>query len=296
MRLATTVAVTAAVLLGGALGASARSSVDIYIRGTIVSRVAGENAAIVDVRWDYKCLGDKLGEATYEWTLKAVRLQPKPETSTTLMRGTTKRGSIRVRLRPGFYSLVADPFICQTERGAGSTEPEIGKPLVVPDYCAWSVVRARGVVAVEQRNAVKRLAARDLARAGDVVFTEAGLVELTSYEGSSRVQLPARSRLRIDASLCGREGGWRLELEQGSVVLTVAERAARRYELVTANATVSARRAVLDVAATRGAGPRITVVSARSGTATVTARGRSVTVRRGLETRVVGTGAPSRPR
>ena len=74
-----------AVLAGSpASGAPDRASVDVYIRGKVIQRVPGKNVALVDISWDYKCFGDKLGDATYEWTLKVQRRQPKPVTTMTL--------------------------------------------------------------------------------------------------------------------------------------------------------------------------------------------------------------------
>ena len=43
-------------------------------------------------RWAYKCLGDKLGYATYDWTLKVEREAPLPEKTTMIGHGTSKRG------------------------------------------------------------------------------------------------------------------------------------------------------------------------------------------------------------
>ena len=71
-------AVSAVAVLGGspASGAPDRASVDVYIRGNVIKRVPGKNSALVDISWDYKCFGDKLGDATYEWTRKVLRRQP----------------------------------------------------------------------------------------------------------------------------------------------------------------------------------------------------------------------------
>ena len=144
-----------AVLAGSpASGARDRASVDVYIRGKVIQRVPGKNVALVDISWDYKCFGDKLGDATYEWTLKVQRRQPKPVTTLTLGSGTTKRGSMRTQLGPGSYLPTADPFLCETERGAGNDQPEVGAPFAVPDFCAWSVTASRGTVQLEQGAAV----------------------------------------------------------------------------------------------------------------------------------------------
>ena len=109
------VAVGAVAVLGGspASGAPDRASVDVYIRGNVIKRVPGKNIALVDISWDYKCFGDKLGDATYEWTLKVLRREPKPVKTMTLGTGTTKRGSTRTQLGPGSYLPTADPFLCR---------------------------------------------------------------------------------------------------------------------------------------------------------------------------------------
>jgi hypothetical protein len=97
--------------------------VDYYITGDVGGRAPGKNAALVEVKWDYKCLGDRLGPATYSWTLKLTRRAPAPERTVALASGTSKTGSTRVVVPPGRWQPVADPFRCETQRGAGSTTP-----------------------------------------------------------------------------------------------------------------------------------------------------------------------------
>ena len=130
-------ACAAALLAGGASGSKAS---DVYIVGRVLGRVPGKNLASVEVSWAYKCLGDKLGDATYEWTLKAVRQQPKPEQTVALGEGTSKVGKLRTQLGPGQYLLTSDPYHCETDRGAGYDKPEIGQSLAVPDYCVWNEI------------------------------------------------------------------------------------------------------------------------------------------------------------
>ena len=254
-----TAALVGAVLLAqgtafGNSGGRERASaplVDIYIRGVVSGRAPGKNAANVEIRWDFKCLGDRLGAATYIWTLKVVRRVPKPEQTRTVATGTSKTGSTRVQLPPGRWEPIADPFRCQTDRGAGSTTPEVGSAFVVPDYCAWSVAAARGRVGLEQRSAVKALRKGDLVHAGGVAFTSGrGSLVLASRGGKSTVRLAASSRVRVDARQCARLGGWKLRLERGRVTAAVAESDRRRpYEIETANVVTRSARAAWTVEA-----------------------------------------------
>jgi uncharacterized repeat protein (TIGR01451 family) len=236
------------IILTLTLAASAASPggfVDIYIRGYPGKRVPGRNAAFVDIRWDFKCFADRLGPATYSWTLRVVRLLPKPEQTRTLMSGTSKSGSARVRLAPGRYEPRAEPFRCETERGAGSTEPEIGAQFVVPDYCPWTVTGVRGAVTLERAGLVKRAAATDLVRPGDVLVTRrGGGIALRSREGGTTVALARSSRLTVDRAHCARTGGWKLRLARGKVSARLAEENTRApYEIATPDALARAARA-----------------------------------------------------
>ena len=118
------VAVAAACMLAGS--ASSRSASDIYIWGTVLGRAKGSDASVVQLRWAYKCLGDKLGYATFEWNLKVERDAPLPKKTTLIAHGTSKRGQMNVTLPPGDYLPFSDPYECTTERGAGYSQPEIG--------------------------------------------------------------------------------------------------------------------------------------------------------------------------
>ena len=287
-RLWAPVVVTMVVVsLSGAAVAS--PLVDVYIRGAVLSRVPGKNAASVELRWDYKCLGDQLGAATYEWTLKVMRRLPRPERAITITLGTSKTGSRRVQLQPGRYEPLADPFRCQTERGAGSTAAELGAAFVVPDYCAWTVTSARGQVGLEQRGAVRALARGGSVRPGELVFTSGrASLALASRGGGSSLRLAARTRLRLDPSHCARSSGWKFRLTGGSAQVRLAESDRQRlYVLESANAVTSASRASWTVAAgVRGGRPstrvrvqsgRVTVKS-RSGRARILSAGRSTTI------------------
>ncbi|MBA3413424.1 MAG: hypothetical protein H0T09_07005 [Actinobacteria bacterium] len=288
-------------LAGAALAlvlAAAGLAIDIYMTASVSGRVPGRNAAHVTVRWDFKCLGDRLGPATYSYAIQLVRRLPKPERAIPVATGTSKSGSRRVQLGPGRYDLLADPFKCETERGAGSAEPEAGRPVVVPDYCAWSVASRRGRVGVERGGAALALGRGSIVRPGDLAFTTArARLALRSTEGGSLLRLAGDTRLRIDRRHCGRHGGWRLDAESGSVQSRLAERdRARRYEVRSENAVTSAARATWTVEARERAGRpwtrvvvqsgRVSVRNARSRKAIVLGAGRSVVV--------AGSGAPSR--
>ena len=289
-------AAVAAASVAIAAGAEADPGHGPYITGEVSTRVRGKNAAYVNVRWDFKCLEDLLGDSTYSWTIKLIRLQPKPRETRTLAAGRSKRGAVRVLLKPGRYDLVADPFSCRTERGGGSTAPEPGFPFVVPDFCAWSVVELRGDARVRRGRTRKALGAGDAVRPGNTVTTAArSWVELASNGDESALRVAAGARLAVDARQCGREGGWKLHLHSGSVraELTRAE-PNRRYEIRSPNATVRASRAAWTVSASAGSRPE-TRVTVHAGRATVRGRsGRPVVVRAGRAVAVSGSRAPRR--
>ena len=134
-------------ILAGAVPGSMAS--DTYIFAKVLGRVPGKNLANVEISWAYKCLGDKLGDATYEWTLKAVRQQPKPEQTTELGQGTSKVGKLRTLARTGPVPAHLRPLPLRDGSGAGYDKPEIGQTFVVPDYCAWNVTASKGAVQLE---------------------------------------------------------------------------------------------------------------------------------------------------
>ena len=311
---ATTVAVVLTLAVSAALGdlqgspdglagtAAAAPLVDVYIRGVVTGRVPGRNAATVDIRWDFKCLGDRLGAATYSWTLKLVRRLPRPEHTRTLLTGTSKTGRTRVQLSPGRYEPVANPFRCETDRGAGSTDPEVGQAFVVPDYCAWTAAAPRGTVRLEQAGAVKPLANGDAVRQGDTVVTAGrSSVVLRSRGGKSSLRLSTGSRITVDRRHCGRRGGWKIIVSSGLVSGRLAESDVKRpYQIVSGNAITDARRASWTVEARARGGAPWTRVRVQSGQVTVTvprrrARG-TVTLRAGYATVVAGSRSPTRPR
>jgi hypothetical protein len=284
----------AAMLAGGAAGSTAS---DIYIFGKVRGRVPGKNLADVEVTWWYKCLGDMLGDATYEWTLKAVRLKPKPVQTTVLATGTSKIGKVGVRLSPGEYLLTADPYRCETAFGQSYDEPEIGETLVVPDYCAWSVVGSRGSVQLEQAATVRIARPGDTVRPGDALVTPpSGSVRIVSTGGEGSVSVGSGSRLGVDSAQCGRVGGWLLRLEKGSVIVEV-ERGAPKgpYVVASPNATSTGTGARWLVSVS-GSKPR-TSVKALSGSVRVWGKvtARTVVVRAGQSTTVVGTAGPTKP-
>jgi hypothetical protein len=221
------------------LPAGAVSTTDIYITGQVMSRVAGKNASLVRIAWDYKCLGEDGG--TYEWTLKLVRTQPEPAKTTSLGSGTGERGSKTVQLSPGRYLPTANPFFCETRFGQSFDKPEIGGPFVVPDYCSWVVSSARGLVQLEQRASVKRAKAGSVVAPGDALVTPRnGKAGLTSSARDGTAVLGSASRLVLDAKRCGK-AGWKLKLAGGSLTVSVPKSAKGSFSTATQNAAVSAR-------------------------------------------------------
>lgn len=219
--------------------AGAVPTTDIYVTGTVVSRVPGTNASVVRIAWDYKCLGENGG--SYEWTLKLVRTQPEPEQTTTLGTGTTERGSKTIQLPPGRYLPKADPYFCETERGQGHDKPEIGGPFIVPDYCSWVVSSARGTVQLEQRTAVKRAKAGSVVTPGDALVTPPnGKASLASSARDGTAVLAGGSRLVLDPKHCAGTRGWKVRLEKGALTIVVPGSAAKgTYMSATRNALVT---------------------------------------------------------
>ena len=92
----------------------------------------------------------------------------------TLRTGTTKTGSLTTVLTPGRWQLRRRPFLCETDRGAGSTAPEVGQVVDVPDRCAWLVTRARGSVEVDAGSVVRRARPGAALTPASAVTTPAG--------------------------------------------------------------------------------------------------------------------------
>lgn len=281
----------------GASGAPAGVAVDTYVTAKVVSRVPGKNLAVVDVNWAFKCLSDKLGDATYEWTINLVRTDVKPERSSTIGKGTSKKGTKRVQLAPGTYLPVADPFFCETERGAGSDKPEVGLVFTVPDYCAWSVATAKGRVLLEQGSSVRAARRGATVRPGaSITVPRGGSASLRSNSADGTLSAAASSSVAL-SSQCAGKSAWALQLEQGSISAAVpkAAKSGLSYTVKTSNATVAAKPGSswrVDYAS----GGRRTTVRVLAGSVQVAgSSGKAVTVGKGLATTVVGSGAPSRP-
>jgi hypothetical protein len=231
-----------AVLAGTLLVAASAPASDIYIWGSVQQRVPGKHLAVVQMKWAYKCLGDKLGSATYDWTLKVRRRQPLPETVTTLGHGTSKFGTLTVTLPPGDYLPFSDPYFCETDRGAGYSKPEVGAPFTVPDYCAWTVSAARGFVQLERGSAVKLVKPGTTVTPGDLLATpKGGSAALASVGRDGTVAVAAASQLVVDGKQCAAKGGWRIQLSRGGLTAAVQRSALRKSSYVTAtpNSTVS---------------------------------------------------------
>ena len=285
--------VAAAVVAAGAFAS------DTYIFGTAKSRVPGANKGTVAVTWAFKCLGDKLGEATYEYRLVAVRYDPKPVTRVTLLeKGTSKKGALTATLPPGAWQLQGDPFLCETERGAGSTSPEVGQTVQVPNYCAWTVTKAGGAAELEQGAAVKRVRKGSVVVPGAAVATHTAGVALATGGKDATATLGASSRLAVDARQCdSATGGWKLSLARGSVAVVAkpGAEARRPHVVATPNASSTAAAASWAVTTTGKGGSAATTVAVRSGTVTVSAAGKRVVVKAGLRTVVKGKAPPTSP-
>jgi hypothetical protein len=285
--------------VAAALIASAALAVDLFLFAKVTGRAPGTNDATVAVRWDFKCLGDKLGAADFEYTLVAVRVKPAPSKTITIRSDTTKKGSTTVRLPAGTWQAQADPFLCETERGAGSTQPEVGQTVEVPDYCAWTVQRARGAVALETAASVKRARPGLGVAPGSTVVTPAGgqaTIQTTGRDASAL--LGAGTRLSIDAKQCYARSGWRLSLAMGDAALTAraGADATRDHDVATPNALVTGRAATWSVQTSRKQGAATTTVRVRAGSVRVKGKsGAPVTVRAGFRTTVVGAAAPVAP-
>lgn len=269
--------------------ASARTETDIYIFGTVAGKAAGKNAARVVIRWDFKCLGDKLGEATYEYTLVASTLGEEPARKATFTAGTSKRGTLTALLAPGRWQLRGDPFLCETERGAGSTTAEVGQVVTVPDYCAWTPTSVRGAVEVGTGASVRR------ARSGVSVSPPATIstparaaASLTTPGREASVSAGPSTSLQLVRGACG--GGPSMTLASGSV--TVAASPVTTTELRTGAARVRGRAATWST--TIGPGT-ITVTVARGSVSVQGRAGAPVQVRAGFRTVVAGRGGPSPP-
>ena len=291
------VAVSVAVVVVLGLAAAASAS-DTYIFGKVLGRVPGKNLANVQIRWAFKCLGDKLGAATYEWNITAFRLQPKPTTSTFIEKGTSKTGSLETTLGPGQYQLRSDPYSCVTERGAGFNRPEVGQTILVPDYCAWNLTGARGRLQLEQGTAVRLAKNGDVVRPGDSLVTpKGGSATLATPAGDATAAILGSSRVEVDAKHCAATGGWKLSLGEGSVTAVAGANADPKAPHVvrTANASASGGIAKWRVDATTAKGKPLTTVRVVSGSVTVTGKGGAVIVRAGFSTTVAGGSKPAKP-
>jgi hypothetical protein len=292
-RLVALVAVISSLVLAGSALA-----VDIFIFGAVTGRVPGKNLARVAVRWDFQCLGGKLGEATYEYTLVAVKLGTKQKV--TLRKDTTQKGSLQTTLPPGSWQLQADPFLCETERGAGATEPETGQTVQVPDYCTWVVAKARGAAELEQGAAVKRAKPGSVvAPGGSVVTRGGGSVSLATAGKDAAAELGPSSSVTVDARQCASAaGGWKLTLATGAIAVSAkpGPDAGRPHTVATPNASSSAGAATWIVTSSAKGGVKTTVVSVRSGAVTVSAAGKKVVVKRGFRTTVAGSKPPAAPK
>lgn len=283
-------------MAAGAVAAAVHAS-DVYIFGTATGRVAGTNDATVNVRWAFKCLGDKLGEAKYEYTLVAVRLAPTPEKRVTIGPQTTKTGSTTVRLSTGSWQLRGDPFLCETERGAGANAPEIGEVVKVPDFCTWTVQKAKGGATLETVSSVKAAKQGAVVVPGTSVVTAAGPATIGTAGRDATLALDAKTKVTIDRKQCYSRSGWRVALGTGGIAATTKGSDGKSaHDVDTSNATVSAKAARWSVKVTRKGAAVSTVVRVSAGAVSVKgSAGAPVIVKAGLSTTVSGSSAATKP-
>ena len=149
---------------------------------------------------------------------------------------------MNVTLPPGDYLPLSDPYECTTERGAGYSQPEIGAPFTVPDYCAWSVSSVRGAVQLEHGSAVKAAKPGSAAAPGDALVTpKSGSASMSSLGKDGTLTLAGGSRLEVDKSQCRSKGGWLVRLGTGSATVAVAKTAtaSKRYAVQTDDVTTT---------------------------------------------------------
>lgn len=288
-------AVIALVLtIAAAASTTTALATDLFIYGTVAGRAPGSNDGLVAVRWDFKCLGGKLGEATYEYTLVALRVRPAPATKVTIRKDTAQKGSMTARLPTGTWQLQADPFLCETERGAGSTSPEVGQTVQVPDYCGWVVTKAKGAVGVETSSSVKRARPGGSVAPGSTVVTPGGgAAGLATTGKDATAAVGPGSRLTVDPRQCAARSGWRLSLASGSVAVTTrGADASRDHDVATPNAVATGKAGAWSVSSS---GTSTAVRVTRGSVRVKGAKGAPVTVRAGQRTTVAGKAAPSPP-
>jgi hypothetical protein len=274
--------------------------VDYYITGEVVGRAPGKNAASVELRWDYKCLGDRLGPATFSWTLKLRRQGPGSARTVSLGIGTSKSGNRRVVVPPGRWQPLADPFRCETERGAGSTTPELGREFDVPDYCGWSVSAVKGRATVERRGSVEALRRAGSVSLGDVISTgRRSSLGLRDSPNASTLSIGPNTRVTVHRRYCPATGAWKHVVARGTVAAELRASVAKgRYELQSSNARTTSARGAWSLTSGRTGAQQWTRVAVRANRVTVAnvRGGRAVVVRAGHTTVVRGSSPPSRPR
>jgi hypothetical protein len=247
-----------------ASAAAADAGHEPYLVGSVVSRVAGQNAAQVRLSWNFYCLAGTYGEGTYTYTVVLRRLQPKPVTTTPILRSSSRSGTHLVRLKPGQYRVDADPYHCEAGIGLSSSVPEQGLPFVVPDYCTFVADRLSGRVTAAGR----RVNADARVRPGNVVAVAKGGSVVLVDEGETRVTLRGAASARLEKAACATTPGWRWTLRSGTLV-AASPHAAAQYEVVAGGATIAGRGAEWTTTAQGG---HVTVAVAR-GSVTVKARG-----------------------
>jgi hypothetical protein len=259
-------------VLASAATAIADPGHEPYISGAVLQRVPGQNASNVAIRWNFSCLKDEFGDATYEYTVVLHRLQPLPEQMQTLTRATSRAGGYTLPLTPGRYRADADPFRCETGINLFSTSPEKGMPFVVPDYCAFTARLLRGVVTVSGR----RLFADGKVRPRDKLVIPARGSVVLGDETSSEIRISDAAGAMLDRGTCATTPGWRWTLLRGTLAASSPSTPAR-YEIA-AGAAVAAGSGASWTTSVRG---RTVSIAVARGRVTLRAQGKTTTLGRG---------------
>ncbi len=257
-----------------------------YILGVVLERIAGRNAALVDVRWSFSCYPQLTADARYEYSIALVRLSPAPQQSRRVVSDTVAAGTVRLQLTPGRYRADGDPFFCLATIRDTKTLPERGLPFEVPDFCDWETLAVRGRATAKGRV----LSAGDSVRPGETLSLAPGASASLRNEpavaapaSASSLAVSGGSRAEVERGSCVARGGWRIRLAKGQIVAKAGENSAP-HQVVTTGSVSSGRAATWSVSV---AGPT-TRVRVTHGTVVLSTRAGRRTLRAGTSEIVRG--------
>ena len=252
-----------------------------HVDATVGKRVGAKAQSYVDLRWNFVCPLDDFGhDVVFRWKLTVVRREPAPELRIPILTGTSRDGGVRIQLSPGTYATSVDPFVCETSerrpdgRPVASYESQGDSPtFVVPDYCAWQVLLARGAV----RAGTSRLfTGGELAAETPISVGKGALLELQRRGSGQAIRLDAGTAATVTKATCGAT----LRLRRGAVA-TARGSAAVRLRVVTPHTVADVSGGQWRVSVT---GSATTVSAARGSSARAggkrAASGRPLVVRR----------------